>query len=304
MTQQADGVGDDLSQIIAAKSIGEAVKTAGDHLQKSGIDTARLDARVLAAGAFEMSPEDMLLHADRLAPADDLSRFLKYCDRRMQGEPVARILGEKEFWSLTFKLNEATLVPRPDTELCVETGLQILAGMGLAAPHILDLGTGSGCILISLMTELPEASGVGVDLSSAAVEMAQANAQQLGVAARTSFLQGSWDAAEKDLGSFDMIVTNPPYIPAIDIRSLALEVKDHDPERALSGGDDGLAAYREIANVVAAEMRPGAVLVAEIGVGQSQDVVEIFESAGLVRPLDWLRLDLTGRGRVVVVEKR
>ena len=304
MTQQPDGVGDNLSPIIAAKNVGVAVKTAGDHLQKSGIDTARLDARVLAAGAFEMSPEEMLLHAGRLPAADALSRFAEYCGRRMRGEPVARILGEKEFWSLTFKLNEATLVPRPDTELCVETGLQILAGMNLTAPHILDLGTGSGCILISLMSELPEASGVGVDLSPAAIEMAQANAQNLGVAARTRFLQGSWDAVEKHLGSFDLVVTNPPYIPALDICSLAIEVKDHDPERALSGGDDGLVAYREIANVVARRMRIGAVLVAEIGDGQAQDVIEIFENAGLVRAADWRRLDLAGRGRVVVAEKR
>ncbi len=303
MTQQADGVGDNLSRIAAAKSVGEAVKTAGDHLQKSRIDTARLDARVLAAGAFDMSPEDMLLHADRLAPADDLSRFAEYCDRRMQGEPVARILGEKEFWSLTFKLNEATLVPRPDTELCVETGLQILAGKGLTAPHILDLGTGSGCILISLLTELPGASGVGVDIALAAIEMAQVNALKLGVAGRTKFLQGSWDAAGKGLGKFDLIVTNPPYIPALDIRLLAVEVKDHDPQRALAGGDDGLVAYREIANIVARSMRTGAVLVAEVGNGQAQDVVEIFECAGLVRALDWCRLDLAGRGRVVVAEK-
>ncbi len=292
------------SLIFSAVNIGEAVRAAGDMLQCAGIDTARLDARVLAGHAFDKTLEDLLLHSDSPADAVALELLSGFCGRRVAGEPVARVLGTKEFWSLEFDLNDATLVPRPETELCVETGLELLRGGTRPAPRILDLGTGSGCILISLLSELPEAEGVGIDVAATAIDMARGNADKLGVSDRATFQCRSWDESAVDFGPFDLIVANPPYIPAGDIDGLAPEVRDFDPVRALSGGADGLDAYREIAAVVPAWLSSGGSIVAEVGDGQAGDVAKLFEAAGILRATDWQRFDLAGKARVVIAEKR
>lgn len=290
--------------IFSGATIRDAIWAAGDILQTANIETARLDARVLACRAFEKSLEELMLRSDNPADAAALELLSQYCARRAGGEPVARILGIKEFWSLEFELNDATLVPRPETELCIETGLELLRDSNCAAPHILDLGTGSGCILIALLSELPEAEGIGIDIADAAIDMARSNAAKLGVSDRGTFYRQSWNGDGMDFGSFDLIVANPPYIPARDIDGLAPEVRDFDPTLALSGGNDGLDAYREIAGVAPAWLSPGGFLVAEIGDGQATDVAGLFEAAGLSCAADRQRCDLAGKVRVVVAEKR
>jgi len=288
---------------LSAATISDAIRAAGDILQAANIETTRLDARVLACCAFDTSLEDLLLRPDDPVDAVALGLLADFCARRAGGEPVARILGVKEFWSLEFELNDATLVPRPETELVVETGLELLRGRSQAQPRILDLGTGSGCILIALLSELPEAGGVGIDIAAAAVDTARGNADKLGVSNRAEFQCRSWDGGNVEFGAFDLIVANPPYIPAKDIQDLAPGVREFDPVRALSGGDDGLDAYREIADAVPAWLSPGGFIVAEVGDGQAVDVAKLFEAAGLSLATDWRRLDLAGIARVVVAKK-
>jgi release factor glutamine methyltransferase len=292
------------SSIFSAATIRDAIRAVGDIFQTVNIETARLDARVLACHAFDKTLEDLLLRSDNPADATALELLAEFCRRRVAGEPVARILGTKEFWSLEFELNDATLVPRPETELCVETGLALLRESNRPAPRILDLGTGSGCILIALLSELPMAEGIGIDIAAAAIDMARGNATKLGVSNRGTFYCRSWDEDGMDFGSFDLIVANPPYIPARDINGLAPEVRDFDPVLALSGGEDGLDAYRKIADFVPALLSPGGFLVAELGDGQATDVAGLFEAAGLSLAADWRRSDLAGKVRVMVAKKR
>lgn len=304
MTGPAEASGDKHSSLLSAANLGEAARKAGELLHNAGIATARLDARVLTCRAFDLSFEDLLLRSDDPADMTALGLLSGFCARRAVGEPVARILGAKEFWSLEFDLNEATLVPRPETELCVETGLELLRGAGIAAPRILDLGTGCGCILISLLHELPDATGLGIDLAKEAIEIARINADKLRVAGRAKFEQKSWEGDSEFMPPFDLIVTNPPYIPAGDIHGLEPEVRDFDPVLALAGGEDGLDSYRRIADRVPDWLSPGGFLVAEIGDGQAADVAGLFEAAGFFLVADWQRFDLAGKARVVAVKKR
>ncbi|OIQ69250.1 release factor glutamine methyltransferase [mine drainage metagenome] len=229
-------------------------------------------------------------------------RVEDFARRRLAGEPVARILGHKEFWGLPLQLSAATLVPRPDTETVVELAWQVLCTS--AHPHrplrIIDIGTGSGAILLALLSELPNASGIGTDISAAAVETASANAARLGFAPRTAFVACNYAAAVS--GKFDLIVSNPPYIRSTEIADLAIEVRDHDPIAALDGGADGLDAYRAIAAEAARLLEPGGVVVVELGYGQSGDVRRLMAAAGLALqgpPKD----DLAGIRRAVAFRK-
>jgi len=221
-----------------------------------------------------------------------------FARRRLAGEPVARILGLKEFWGLPFRLSTETLVPRPDTETVVELALEMLC----ALPHstgparIADIGTGSGAILLSLLSELPDAIGVGTDISPAALMTASQNAAELGMMSRAGFVACNYAAAL--LGGFDLIVSNPPYIRSTDVAGLAVEVRDHDPHRALDGGADGLNAYRDLIPEAARLLKPGGALVVEAGIGQSGDIEAFMTAAGLTiagAP----RTDLGGVARAV-----
>ena len=292
------------SALLSSAHIGEAVRTAGDLLQGVNIDTARLDARVLACRAFDLSPEELMLRSESVPDTASLGLLFDYCVRRSVGVPVARILGTKEFWSLEFDLNDATLVPRPETELCVETGLDLLRLSVFDRPRILDLGTGSGCILISLLHEFPDATGIGIDLARQAIKMARQNAGNLGVSGRAEFECRSWDKGNCFENTFELIVTNPPYIPLGDIRGLATEVRDYDPVLALSGGEDGLDAYRRIADLAPGWLSPGGFLLAEVGQGQDGDVAGLFQAAGLCLTEDCKCVDLAGNVRIVVAKKR
>lgn len=219
-----------------------------------------------------------------------------FAERRLKGEPVERILGEKDFWSLSFKLNAATLVPRPETEMLVERGLEEIGGLN--APRILDLGTGTGCIPIALLSEFSDMSAVAVDLSAEALEMARFNAERHGVAKRFETRRGSWFDPLEPGERFDLITSNPPYIETGTIATLMREVKDHDPRLALDGGPDGLAAYREIAVEAPLFLKPEGVLLLEIGSGQAHSVHDILVGAGFFDITT--ERDLAGHDRMIV----
>jgi release factor glutamine methyltransferase len=232
---------------------------------------------------------------DALAP-DAAARFGAYVERRLEGEPVSRIVGVREFYGRPFRIDASTLDPRPDTETLVEAALGLV---DREAPlNILDLGTGSGCILITLLAELPRASGVGVDVSLGALELARANAQILGVGDRAAFLASDWLEAVE--GSFDLVVANPPYLSAADMAALSPEVRDHDPAPALDGGPDGLSAYRRIVPGLRKALRPGGFALFESGPDQAQSVSRLLAEAGLdVGEGQHLWRDLAGRPCVV-----
>ncbi|ACA19079.1 protein-(glutamine-N5) methyltransferase, release factor-specific [Methylobacterium sp. 4-46] len=275
-----------------------ALGRASAYLAGCGIATAALDARLILTETLGVSRVDLLLGADGPldeAQARSLSAALR---RRASGEPVARILGAWEFWGLPFRLSPDTLVPRPDTETLVEAALD-LGHPRDAALRLLDLGTGSGCLLVALLSEWPRAEGVGIDLSLEALRTARANAARNGVGARAAWLRGDWAAALA--GRFDVAVANPPYIAANLIPGLAPEVRDHDPRLALDGGADGLDCYRVILAQAADFLAPGGHLVVEIGYDQEEALRHLAEAAGLRVVV--VRRDLAGHPRAALLAR-
>lgn len=230
-----------------------------------------------------------------LASAEALKALQEMAARRLRGEPVVRILGEKDFYGRPFTLGAATLVPRPETEMLVVRGLELLGGKHHKS--ILDLGTGTGCIAISILAESPSAQGIAVDLSPEALVTAQHNADRHGVDKRLSLRKGSWFEPLQAGESFDLIVSNPPYIASAEIDGLAIEVREHDPRLALDGGPDGLEPYRAIINAAAGWLKPDGAVLVEIGSTQAIAVTALFIKAGFrdVR----VHQDLAGLDRVV-----
>jgi release factor glutamine methyltransferase len=200
--------------------------------------------------------------------------------RRLAGEPMTRILGRREFWGLSFAVTSAVLDPRSDTETLVEAALRALSARRNAPLRLLDLGTGSGALLCALLTELPNAIGLGVDLSPAAAEVASANLHALDLAARGAIVVGDWTSAAAP--GFDLIVSNPPYIATADIAGLDAEVRLHDPHLALDGGESGLDAYRALAKTIGAALASQGVICVEAGAGQANAISEIFAAQGFV----------------------
>ena len=221
----------------------EVLRHAEALLREAGVDTPELDARLLMSAALGMTREHMLIHATARLNQAQVARVLGFIARRVEREPVSRILGRREFWSLDFHLSPATLDPRPDSETVIE---EALAGLPdkKAPVSVLDLGTGTGCLLLALLSELPNASGTGVDKSEEAVVTATANARRLGLGQRARFAVGNWGSGLTEC--FDLVISNPPYIPEGEIETLAPEVVRFDPVAALAGGPDGLDAYRAI----------------------------------------------------------
>lgn len=272
------------------------------RLEAAGIDTPELDARLLLGDVLQLDLTSLIAAAARRLTADEATALEFAIQRRTNGEPVARILGHKEFWGLSFALSPATLVPRPDTETIVEAALTIFKQEGRTddALRIADIGTGSGAILLALLFELPNAQGIGTDINPDALSMAARNASALGMSERARFVECNYAGALR--GPFDLIVSNPPYIPSCDIDDLAVEVRAHDPRLALDGGADGLDAYRVIAPAAFELLAPGGVVVFEIGQGQEHDVVRLAAGAGLTAG-DFVKPDLNGIPRVVVGRK-
>jgi release factor glutamine methyltransferase len=265
-------------------------------LGAAGIDTPALDARLLLLAATGIGPAEMAMRPDVPLTVGEAETLGAYENRRLTREPVARILGEREFWGLPFTLSPETLVPRPDTETVVEAALGLMPDRE-AALRILDLGTGSGCLLVALLHERPKASGVGLDRSPGALATAQANARRNGVGRRAAFVASDWTAAVQ--GRFDLIVSNSTYIPAATIAGLDREVRDHDPALALDGGSDGLDAYRTIFAESRRLLTPGGRIVLEIGFDQGEAVPALAAPAGL--EVVAVARDLAGQPRCVAL---
>ena len=265
---------------FAGKTVEQARRALTSDLKSGGITSAELDARLLVGDALGLDFTGMITAASRRLKPEEAHRLEELMQRRLAGEPVARILGVKEFWGLPLQLSAATLVPRPDTETVVELALETWRGGHGGQPRrILDVGTGSGAILLALLSEWPEATGLGTDISPMALQTASRNAIRLGLAPRAAFVACNYTAALS--GSFDLIVSNPPYIRSSDIAGLDREVRNFDPRRALDGGADGLAAYREIIPDSVGLLALGGTLIVEAGCGQSGPISQLMAAAGL-----------------------
>ncbi len=282
--------------VTRTATVGAAVFDAARRLADSGVENARLDARLLVGHALGVGPEAVAGYPERAMDGGARGRLEGLLARRAGREPLARILGRREFWSLSFKITADTLDPRPDSEAVVQSALDAVGRVSGPRPgplRILDLGTGSGCLLLALLHELPEALGLGVDRSAAAVAVARENAESLGLADRAAFFAGNWGAGID--GDFDCIVANPPYIRDSEIASLAPEVAGFEPRLALSGGDDGLDCYRDIAPQLPSLLAPLGTATVEIGAGQAAAVAGIFGQSGL--NIAGIDRDLAGRER-------
>jgi release factor glutamine methyltransferase len=281
------------------KTVGEAVEVLAKRFGSAGIDTARLDARVLVAFVLGVNTEKVFGYPETELTSDQHNQLEDVAKRRENREPLARIVGEKEFWSLPFKVSRDTLIPRPDSECLVEAVLDHVEER-TGNYSILDLGTGTGCLLISLLHELKNAKGVGVDISQSALQTASDNAQRLDVGERAQFIKNNWcDHLAADRGTrFDVVLSNPPYIPDGDIDSLEPEVNKHEPLRALVGGADGLDIYRMLIQETKALINPEGLLIFEVGAGQSDDVVGLGRANGF--NLLNVRCDLAGVERCVL----
>ncbi len=280
--------------------LGELIEEGTAALSAGGrIDNPRAEARMLLSVATGWDAATVFGYPEREVAQEATLRYRDFVQRRVSGEPSAHITGVREFWSLPFKVTPDTLVPRPDTEAVVELALQTFEGRSTPGA-ILDLGTGSGCLLLALLSEYPAAVGVGLDISEAALAVAMENAAGLELDGRASFVQA--DFAEVSDGPFDLIVSNPPYIPLGDIAGLEVEVRDHDPLSALDGGADGLAAYRTIFEAAPACLAPEGILVFEVGAGQAAAVSALGAATDML--LLSLRKDLAGVERALAFCKK
>lgn len=283
---------------LAGQSIAQVRRAITARLAAAAIDTPDLDARILVGAVLGLDLTGLSVQARRVLTDDEATRLDADVTRRLRGEPVARITGAKEFWGLNLRLVPDTLVPRPDTETVVDAALAALGA--IRSPRVADLGTGSGAILLALLSEREDALGIGTDISLNALRAARDNARSLGVFSRATFVACDYGAALAE--PFDLIVSNPPYIRSADIATLAIEVRDHDPRRALDGGRDGLTAYRAIAGDALRLLGAGGVLVVEVGHDQSEDVASILNAAGLTGDGPPM-LDLGGTARAVMARK-
>lgn len=250
-------------------------------LAGAGVENPALDTRILVRLGGSFSDMDMITKGQTPLSNELIEKIEKMVLRRAAGEPVSRILGGREFWGRFFKVTADTLDPRADTETLVAAALKRARDMGDRPLKILDLGTGTGCILISLLAELPNATGVGVDRNAGAIAVSCENAVDAGVAKRVDFRLGDWFSALKDAEMFDIVVANPPYIPESDVESLAKEVRNHDPLMALSPGKTGLEAYKIILKDLKKHLVCGGYALFEIGAGQEKDVVRLVDDSGL-----------------------
>jgi len=270
------------------QSAAQVLADIAARLPDNGLDDRRRDARHLLALALDRTTP-VLPHEDLDITSGQWDRLDHLIERRSKGEPISRIRGYREFYSLDFHINPATLDPRADSETLVEAALRVLGDADWlaprVAPRVLDLGTGSGCLLLAILANAPTASGIGVDIQEAAAEMARQNAESLGLTSRADFQVRSWDDGLD--GQFDLVISNPPYIPRSDLGGLMDEVRLYDPILALDGGDDGLDAWRALAPVIARRLYPHGVALVEIGQGQGEAVAGIFDHHGLLLTHQW-----------------
>ena len=275
----------------------EALNLLAQAFRTAGIEDADVDARLLVGQALHLDRARLIAQSDRILEAREINVINALAARRLKREPVSRILGQKEFWSIALAITPDVLVPRPETETVVEGALDFVVrgGLRMEKLRILDIGTGSGALLLALLRELPNATGTGTDISTGALKVARENAARCGVEGRCTFVV--CDIASVVEGPFDLLVSNPPYIAHDEIMSLAPEVKNYDPTVALDGGDDGLAAYRAIAADAKRLLAPGARMFVELGAGQEAAVRDLFTNVGLIAGI--VRTDLAGIPRVL-----
>jgi release factor glutamine methyltransferase len=285
------------TDFAAGMTIRAARRRLADLLRQESFDTPDLDARVLVAHALGLDHAGLIRDSAQTLASVEIDAIASVAARRLKREPVARIVGMKEFWSLPFTVNAATLVPRPETETVVEAALAAVdAGGARNRPlRMLDIGTGSGALLLALLAELPNASGIGTDISIAAVQIARSNATRNGLADRAGFV--ACDVAEALCGPFDLVVSNPPYVARDSIAQLAPGVRDYEPHIALDGGADGLDAYRAIAAKVPRVLASQGHLSLELGAGQNAAVAAILAEQGLA--VTALARDISGTLRAL-----
>ena len=275
------------------KTIGEYVSGAADRLRAAKIESPRREARLLLAYATGKTVEWIVAHNDERTK--ELPQFENALGRREAREPLSHIMGEREFWSLSFQVNASVLDPRPDSEIIVSSVLANYPETDRPL-KIADLGTGTGCLLLSILHERPAAEGIGVDISESALSTARGNASILGLSARATFVQSDWDS-ELD-GTFDVVLSNPPYIPTAEIEGLAPEIARYEPRCAIDGGADGLVAYRRIADALPQLLEPNGLVALEIGQGQDSSVPKILRDSGI--QIVSLEKDLAGIPRCVL----
>ena len=277
----------------------QAWKTARARLEAAGITGPVIDARLLVEAAADATRVDIVTDPHRELTPEQEVRLDEYLGRRERREPVSHILGRKGFWKIMLGVTKDVLTPRPDTETVVE---YVLRDFPETAPwRVLDLGVGSGAIILAILAERPAAKGLGIDVSEEALAVARDNAAALDLANRLALLRGDWTAGLEST-SFDLVVSNPPYIATHVIETLEPEVRDHEPRLALEGGADGLDHYRLLAPEILRVLKPGCRFAVEIGYDQKDSVEALFKAAGAVF-VETIR-DLSDRDRVVVGEKK
>jgi release factor glutamine methyltransferase len=281
----------------AGISVAEAMRLMAQSFRLAGVEDATIDARALLCHALRIDRARLISDSERILETREIAAISPLAARRLKREPVSRIRGRKEFWNLTLNVTPAVLVPRPETETVVEAALDAFArdGRKIEKLRVLDIGTGSGALLLALLSELPNAFGLGTDVSAEALEVARANAERNGLAARCSFVV--CNIAEGVQGPFDLIVSNPPYVVHDDLATLAPEVRDYAPALALDGGPDGCDGYRRIAGEARRLLAPAGRLIVELGAGQETAVRVLFTNAGL--RVSAARKDLAGIPRAL-----
>ena len=271
---------------------GEALTQGARVLAGAGVESPRLEARLLLSQTLGIEPEAIIGDPGRQVDAE---RFDALVTRRAEGEPLAYILGYREFWSVRFAVSPATLIPRLKSETLIEAAVAALPDRARVR-RILDLGTGTGCLLLAALTEFPWAFGVGVDRAEGAARLARDNARRLGLDDRGAFVCGDWDDPLD--GRFDLVLSNPPYIESDAIAGLMPEVARYEPRSALDGGADGLAAYRQLVPALKTQLDPGGIAVLEVGAGQDSAVMALAKARGFTTSV---RADLAGTPRAVVL---
>ncbi len=280
------------------EALATLIDRAAVELRAAGIGAPRREARLLAALALDSGGEALIADPERPVGERDADRFRRLVARRAAREPLSRIRGRREFWSLEFALGPSTLDPRPDSETLVEAALERLPADRDAT--VLDCGTGTGCLLVAVLSERPRATGIGIDIDPDAVALARANAARCGQAARARFDVADWrDPAAPPAGPFDLVLANPPYIPSASIAGLAPEVARYDPRTALDGGADGLDAFRSLGPVLARLLASDGHAVVEIGAGQADEAAAILGAAGLAEADR--KCDLAGIPRCLIL---
>ena len=271
-------------------------------LSETGIETARLDARLLACRGLGLSETDVILQFDRILSLEEMAQLEALLVRRIEREPIAHILGHREFWGLDFKVTKDTLVPRPDSETLVAGVLEAIADKN-APMTILDIGTGSGCLLLSLLSELPNAFGIGSDISPAALAIAKQNAQRLRLHERCAFVCASY--ADVFSENIDILISNPPYLAQEEMADLERDVADYDPVSALVSGETGLEAYEVLFSSIASWPHKPQIMAFEFGYRQAEAVQSVASKCGLLThdgAKGNILKDLGGQNRVFLLD--